>query len=84
MMGITSADPADLRTKITSIMPSAQRQAQFVRIAYVADLADEAIEPARRDKGTVHHSRNKALNSRCITGLSLFRGRAAPRHRPII
>ena len=84
MIGITTAGPADLRTKITSILPDAQRSAQFERIAYVTNLADEAIKPARRDKGNVHHSRKKVLNLRRMTGLSMFRGRAALRHGPII
>lgn len=52
VIGISGHDPADLVTGITSLTPTARRQARFEQLNHMTRVADEAIEARRSGKRT--------------------------------
>ncbi len=50
VIGITGHHPSDLVTGISSMTPTARRQAQFEQLDHMTRVADEAIEARRLGK----------------------------------
>ena len=50
IIGLSGQDPVDMVATITSMTPSARRQAQFKQLDYMTRVADEAIEARRLGK----------------------------------